>query len=400
MKTRLYSTMMVVFVIAFFAAGVCLSHAKDFPEVMKVGHIAAMTGNWSWAGKWKTQATRMAIEQINASGEFPFKLELVVVDHASGDAKKASAGMRKLVDIYHIPYVISGFETVTLAAREIAKERGIPVMNGGGVAIALLNKSYIHNTRPMAPQLAIPMLRYLIEKYDVKNIAITYWAEKFGEGVRDATYYWAPKLGVKIVADMSHQPLITDFRSELAKVKAKKPDALCIWSIGNDTGYIVKQAKEMGMNMPMATIMGINPVMIEIAGEETLKGLYDSSLYFDVTNDLPLVKEFVKSYKAKYDELPERLAANYYELVIILRDCIRHVLAKGGNPFEGQQLEDAIQEIKTFPSLYGEGQMELKSDGSIVKPVAITQFMGGTSRDVKYIKEFMPPPNQPYPKRP
>ena len=372
--------------------------AKEFPKVMKVGHIAAMTGKWSWAGKWKTQATRMAVDEINKSGEFPFQLEIVVVDHASGDPKKAAAGMRKLVDIYHIPFCITGFETVTLAAREIGEEKGIPCINPGGVAPVLLNKKFLHNTRPMGPQMAIPMLQFFVEKYGARRIAMTYWAEKFGEGVRDATWHYAPKLGVQIVAEISHEPLIPDFRSELARVKAAKPDALCIWSIGNDTGNIVKQCKEMGMNMPMGTILGINPVMLEIAGEDMLKGLYDASQYFNLKSKLPLVQEFAKNYHSRYNEWPEQLAANYYEAVLILRDCIRHVLKKGGDPFDGFQLEDAIQEIKVFPSLYGDGKMELKPDGSIVKPVAITQYQGGSAKDVVFLKEVTPPPNQEYPK--
>ncbi len=81
-----------------------------------------------------------------------------------------------------------------------------------------------------------------------------------------------------------------------------------------------------------------------------------------------LPQEFAKNYHARYDEWPEQLAANYYEAVLILRDSIRHVLGKGGNPFDGHQLEKAIQEIKFFPSLYGDWKMELKPDGSIVKP--------------------------------
>jgi len=372
---------------------------SKFPPVMKVGGILELTGNWAWAGKWKSQAVHMGIDELNSSSEFPWKFELVVVDHASGDAKKASAGMRQLVDIYHVPYCITGFETVTLAAREIGEPAHVVIVNPGGVAPVLLNKPYLHNTRPMGPQMAIPMMEFLVEKFGAKKIAITHWAEEFGAGVRDATYYIAPKWGVEVVAEVSHEPLITDYLSVMAKVKAAKPDVLGIWSIGNDVGYIVKTAKEMGMNLPIGTMMGINPIMIEIAGENNLKGLYDCSQYFNPKSELPFVQKFVTNYKARYNEVPEQLAANYYEAVIILRNCIRHVLAKGGNPFDGAQLEKAIQEIKVFPSLYGKGQMEIKPDGSIVKPVAITQYQGGTAKDVVLIKEVTPPPNQAYPKR-
>ena len=81
LKSEMKAVVMVVAVLmAVILASPCV--AAEFPKVMKIGHIAAMTGKWSWAGKWKTQATRMAVDEINKSGEFPFKLEIVVVDHA------------------------------------------------------------------------------------------------------------------------------------------------------------------------------------------------------------------------------------------------------------------------------------------------------------------------------
>jgi branched-chain amino acid transport system substrate-binding protein len=287
---------------------------------------------------------------------------------------------------------------VTLAAREIGADAHVPCMNGGGLAPELLNKPYLHNTRVMPTQLSIPMTEFLIEQYHVKRLAITYWADVMGFAERDATYYYAPKWGIEVVGEISHKPLSTNYRSELARIKAAKPDAMGVFSIGNDTAHIRKQALEMGLDVPMGTCLGINPVMIEICGEEMLKGLYDCSMYFDPKSKLPFCQNFVKNYNARYGEDPERLAANYYELVIVLRECIRHVLAKGGNPFDGAQLEAAIQTIKVFPSLYGEGKMELRPDGSIIKPVAIFQYRGGKASDAVVIKEVMPPPVRTYPK--
>ena len=350
MRMNLYAKVLVVASIAAFWIGASASTAiaAEFPKVMKVGHIVAATGSWAWAGKWKMQATQMAVAEINTSGEFPFKLELVFVDHASGDAKKSAAGMRKLVAVHKVPYVITGFNTVTLAAREIGADAHVPCMNGGGLAPELLNKPYLHNTRVMPTQLSVPVTEFLIEKYKAKKVAITYWSDIMGFAQRDAAYYYAPKWGIEVVADICHKPLITDYRSELARVKAAKPDVLAIYSIGNDTAYIRKQALEMGLDIPMGTVLGINPVMIEVCGEKMLKGLYDCSMYFDAKSKLPFCQKFVKNYNARYGEDPERLAANYYELVIVLRDCIRHVLARGGIPLTAPNWKRRFRKSKSF----------------------------------------------------
>jgi len=38
---------------------------------------------------------------------------------------------------------------------------------------------------------------------------------------------------------------------QLARIKAASPDVLVLGSFGNDVGYIVKQAREIGIDAPI-----------------------------------------------------------------------------------------------------------------------------------------------------
>jgi ABC-type branched-subunit amino acid transport system substrate-binding protein len=69
MGIRFVTKVLACFFIGAFAlaAGGNYAVSADFPKVMNVGLVTEMTGNWSWAGKWKSQAAAMAIDELNAS---------------------------------------------------------------------------------------------------------------------------------------------------------------------------------------------------------------------------------------------------------------------------------------------------------------------------------------------
>lgn len=100
--------------------------------------------------------------------------------------------------------------------------------------------------------------------------------------------------------------------------------------------------------------------------------------WFDLNNKRPEVQEFVARYAAQEKgELPTNTCVNYYDLSYVLVACCKYLMDKGKDPFIGQNLEMAIEEIKTFPSMYGEGKMELLPNGSVIKPVGIVKIHAG-----------------------
>jgi len=112
------------------------------------------------------------------------------------------------------------------------------------------------------------------------------------------------------------------------------------------------------------------------------EGYLFASEFFDVNSDDPWTKRFVSSFKKKYDVDPDFYAANYYELTYILKDLVSRVVAKGGNPLDGSQLEKAIWDDPKFKSIYG-GYVKFKKNGTCEKPVVLFEIQKGTPVIVK-----------------
>jgi branched-chain amino acid transport system substrate-binding protein len=345
---------------------------NSFPKEMKIGALMAMTGDGSFYGKVMTQGQQLALDEINASGVFPFKLTLVVEDHKSGDATAGINGARKLISLDRVPWINSSWPNITLTVAPVCWENHVVLMNGGGAALDLLNVKGLHNTRSMS--LSPPLITYFGKTLGIKKIAVIYRGNNEGKGELSTTESLAAQMGMTIVDKEMYDPVAvtTDFRSYISKAMAAKPDALILFAYETDQGYIIRQAREMGIAVPIGGTQ-LNPGSIKIAGD-LLEGYIWSEDYFAPANDW--ARKFAVTYKAKYGEEPEYYAANYYELMYILRDCISYVLNNGGNPFDGVQLENAIRAIGTFPSLFGT-TVTLNDDGSCTKPIALSKWQKG-----------------------
>src|SRR5690606_12741227 len=127
---------------------------KD-PEVFKIGAILAMSGKADWYGKVMSAGIQQAVDEINAKGGIEgIKLEAVIEDHKSGVAKEGVSAITRLINIHGVEAVLSSFSPPTLAIAPIADEKGILVLNGGGVSTAMVGASkYLFHNRSLASDL-------------------------------------------------------------------------------------------------------------------------------------------------------------------------------------------------------------------------------------------------------
>ena len=74
----------------------------------------------------------------------------------------------------------------------------------------------------------------------------------------------------------------TDFRATLTRIKAAKPDFVFLPGYYEEAGLIIKQARELGIDVPFMGGDGWDsPTLVEIAGAEALNNtLYHKPLFF------------------------------------------------------------------------------------------------------------------------
>jgi len=153
--------------------------------------------------------------------------------------------------------------------------------------------------------------------------------------------------GGQIVAKQSYAKGDSDFRSQLTTIKAAGPQVIFVPGYYNDIGQIAIQARDLGMQMPLAGGDGWeSPKLIEIGGK-ALEGCFYSNHYF-AGDPAPAVRDFVEKYKQRYSATPDSLAALAYDAAHVLADSI-----KRAGKTDGQALRDAIGSTKNFTGVTG-----------------------------------------------
>ncbi len=361
---------------SLLALGAAPGRAAE-PKEFKFGMVLALTGPGSWYGVTMSRGAELAAEEINgAGGAAGYKLVPVIEDHRSGDTSAGQAAVRKLIDIDKVPYIEGSYGGVCNSIQPLCAENKVVLVNGGGTAPSLLNKPYLHNTRALGDTTAIAVLKYLKEAKGCKRLATIFYNQESGITInREATKAWKA-MGGTVVKEALVATGQTDFTGEISQIRAAKPECIGIWSYGTDVGYTVKDIRRLGLTVPVAGVE-FTPDALAIAGkafEGYLTGLDD----FDPDVASPATQQFVKHFRAKYgaDAKLDYYCANYYDLTYVLKELITRVQAKGGNPRDGAQLEAALKENPRFPTVYG-GTMELRPDGSVVKPLSIFEVKDG-----------------------
>jgi branched-chain amino acid transport system substrate-binding protein len=175
-------------------------------------------------------------------------------------------------------------------------------------------------------------------------------------------------LGGQVVGYEGHATGTTDFKAQLTKVLAASPDVLYVSDYYNDVALIAKQARELGFKGPMLGGDGWDsPKLMEVGGS-AVEGCYFTN-HYSQDDTSPIVQEFVKNYKAKYNATPDALAALAYDSTYIMLDAIQ----RAGST-DGEKIKNALvaTDLKTVT-----GQVKFDDHRNPVKSAVIIEIKGG-----------------------
>lgn len=337
-------------------------------EPYKIGALLAMTGPGAYYGRVMSRGALLGVEEINAKGGVEgTMLELVIEDHKSGQPKEGVSGINKLANIDKVPFVLTSYSAPTLAAYPIAAEHKILMLNGGGWSPDLVGKPYLFNNRMVGSYLGEVIATHMF-RAGARKLAMIYRNDPSGITVRDHVRPVWEKLGGSVAGVEVHELGSTDYTAQLAKIKAARPDVVATWSYGKDLGFIVKQARDLGITAPLVGI-DWTPDSQAVAGA-AMEGYQYASDYLDLDSKEPWTARLIQDYRKKYGEPPDFYVANYYEAVYVLVELIKEVKQRGGNVRSGAELRQALLGKRKFPSPYG-GTITFNDDGTSAKPVAI-----------------------------
>ncbi len=376
MKRKLTLLLAVVFVLSLTILPACSSSSGGN---IKVGANFELTGGVASFGQSSVNAIKLAFEEVNQKGGVLGKqLELVTTDNKS-DASESTLAITKLITQDKVVAVLGPVtSTNTLAAVPVAQDNKIPVISPTATnpKVTVDEKTgkvndYIFRACFIDPFQGTVMANFASNELKAKTAAIYIDnASDYAKGLAQFFEESFVKNGGSIVAKEAYVAKDTDFKATLTRIKSANPDVIFVPGYYEEVGKIVKQGRELGINVPFLGGDGWDaPQIVDIAGASNLNNTFFSNHYSPEDTSAE-VQNFVKAYKAKYNATPDALAALGYDAALILIDAM-----KRANSTDPQKIRDAIEQTKGLQVV--SGQINFDQNHNPIKSAVIIEFKDG-----------------------
>lgn len=347
-----------------------------------VGEFGSMTGNEATFGISTHQGIELAIEEINAAGGVKGKkIKLISLDD-QGKSDEAAIAATKLITqdkvIALLGEVASGR---SLAAAPIAQQYKIPMVSPSSTNPKVTEVGdYIFRVCFIDPFQGTVMAKFAHDHLNVKRVAVMYDVKSdYSVGLAKFFKETFTSLGGEVIAEQSYAGNDIDFKAQLTSLKSINPEAIFVPGYYTEVGLIARQAKGLGIEVPLLGGDGWDSSKLYEIGQEAIRGGYFSNHYTTDTDD-PKANQFMEAFKNKYNILPDGLAAMGYDAAKVLVDAMDR--AEFLTP---QGIRDALAATKGFAGVTGSITMD--ENRNPTKSAVVVQVAGATN---KYVTTIQP----------
>lgn len=360
---------------------------SDSSDKIKVGLNYAYSGGAATYGQGITEGIELAIEELNKNGGVLGKqIEPIKIDNKSEATESANAATKLATRDKVVAILGSDTSGSTKAAIPAAMQNKIPIISGSATDDDVTVdsngkvKDYVFKTCFNDSFQGIVMAEFAYNDLGLKNAAILAdTTSDYAQGLSKNFKETFTGLGGKVQAEEAYQAKETDFKAVLTRIKSKNPEVLFIPGYYEEVGLIIRQARELGLNVPILGGDGYeSPKLTEIAGNKVLNDVYYSSHYSPL-DDSEIVVKFKESFKEKYGKAPDAFNALGYDLAYFFADA----LGRAGevNP---EKLKEALASTEDFTGVTGNISIDEKHNP--VKSVTIIEMKEGQPTFLKKLE--------------
>jgi len=306
-------------------------------QVVKIGHVAPISGAIAHLGKDNENGARLAVEELNAKGISiggkKIKFELLAEDDAA-DPKQGTAAAQKLVDA-KVSGVVGHLNSgTTIPASKIYSDAGIPQVSPSATNTKYTRQGFKTAFRVVADDghLGGALGRYAVKDLKGKSIAVIDDRTAYGQGVAEEFEKAVKAAGGNLVGHEFTTDKATDFMPILTTLKAKKPDIVFFGGMDAVGGPMLKQMKSLGIS---AKFMGGDGIctteLVKLAGDAMADGQVICAEAGGVDGALKKgMDDFGVKYKKRFNDDVKLYAPYVYDAVNLMVDAMQR--AKSTDP--------------------------------------------------------------------
>ena len=333
--------------------------------VVKIGHVAPLSGAQAHYGKDNENGVRMAIEDLNAQnvmiGGKKVKFEIVAEDDAA-DPKQGTAAAQKLCDSKVAGVVGHLNSGTTIPASKVYNDCGIPHVTGAATNPNLTKPGYKTTYRIIANDNALGagLAFYAADALKLKKVAIIDDRTAYGQGVAEVFKRTALAKGMTVVDEQFTTDKATDFMAILTAVKSKSPDAIFFGGMDPQGGPMLRQMEQLGMgNVKMFGGDGIctSELAKLAAGAKTLNNVVCAEGGASLAK-MPGGEAWKKRYDAKYPAQFQVYSPYTYDATFVLVDAMKRANSSDPKVYMPELMKTNFKGITTTIAFESNGELK------------------------------------------
>ncbi len=318
-------------------------------KVVKIGHIAPLTGDAAIWGEWEKEGIELAAEEINAQGGINGRQIVIIHEDDEGTPQKAVSALNKLIKQNKVKAIVGAtLSSTTLACAPIAEKNKVVLLTPSAQSPKITYAGdFIFRLFPSS-SIEGKYLANVARRLKVRRPAVLYINNDYGLGLKEVVIKELQKNEVFFPVVETYDPMNTNFRSYIEKVHRANADVLLLLGYPKDMALVLKQMHELGLKIKTVAPDAFEAEeIISIAGEAAEGVLY----VYPILPNAEYTKKVAKKFKERYGKIMNIYNGMGYDAVKVLSyvidNCIRN------NRYTGECIKQELYNLKDFPGVTG-----------------------------------------------
>ena len=346
-----------------------------------IGEFASLTGTTASFGVSSHNGTVMAIDEINAAGGLFGKPIRLITEDDQSKAGEAATVVKKLISRDGIVALLGEVASSrSLEAAPICQQASIPMVSPASTNPKVTEQGdFVFRVCFIDPFQGTVLSKFSLNKGWKKIAILTDVKQDYSVGLSEFFKAHFVANGGMIVNEQSYSSGDKDFKAQLTAIKASAPDAIVASGYYTEAGLIALQARELQLNVPLLGGDGWDsPSLVEVGGK-AVEGCFFSN-HFSTEDPAPVIQDFLKRYRDKFNEEPGAMSALGYDSAMILVDAM-----KRAGTTDGRAVRDALAATKDFTAITG--KITLNPQRNADKSAVVLEVKEGK---FKYVQTVAP----------
>jgi branched-chain amino acid transport system substrate-binding protein len=345
------------------------SGAENHRKAIHLGATVPLSGNLASYGEQIRHGMELAASDLNLKLKAQGSAITLHFEDTPMSGPAVLSAFRKLNDSLKVSAIAGNFSNVAMLTMvPVLRKSHMVAMHTAAMDDEILaaGQGSVFSTNSRVRDEAARMAKYAVDS-GYHRVAIVTIETNFGVEYRKHFKSAFEVLGGSVVADESYQLGDIDYRTQLARVKAAKPDAIFAATFGHFLGLTIRQVRELGEKAQILSVYEAEDDSVLSAA-----GSHADGLRYFVSYDPSGTEGSVQvrnRLAQRLGKTPSTFSLNAYDATTLLATAL--VSCKGN----GSCVSEWLHNVKTYEGI--SGVFSIAADGAAERQFHLREIREG-----------------------